>query len=185
MTGGSASIRSAIGRLSAVLREHPYSANVEDVIYFLAIGLSTLPSSEQTAATANGAFQYLEYLVESYAPSHLGAPTAMLYPRWDLMDVGNKNQPQPKREKRVLQVESGHGGGLCVNGLPAWALQFQIALLAFRLGYSSQAMAAMENSFMSYETWLPRLDDSTLGLTIGGILQYFQHVMLTKQQFGS
>lgn len=159
-TGDSASILSVLSRLSVSLQEHPYSRNVEEVIYLLAVGQSTFPTTEQGGARANGALEYLEYLRESYASARQGASTVMLYPRWDTTEKESDLLPQSLPGERVQETSGGHGGGLVVDGLPVWALQFQIGLLAFRLGLSARAMAAMENSFLCYETWLPRSEDA-------------------------
>lgn len=195
--GGSSNIRSALDRLSAVLRTHPYSLDIEEVIYFLAIGQSALPTAEQTVASANGSLEYLDYLKEGYAPAHEGTPTVSSYPRWDLVETPGRDTPLlppggdsalspgggsaltpgdgsalPPEDGSTVPPTSGSAlppgggsasgadrgltGGLCVEGLPVWALQFQIGSLAFQLGESAQAMAAMESAFLSYETWLPR-----------------------------
>lgn len=55
-----------------------------------------------------------------------------------------------------MNESRAEGDGLYVIGLPTWSLQFQIALSALNIGDSTRAMAAMENSFLCYETWLPR-----------------------------
>lgn len=72
-----------------------------------------------------------------------------------LLPPGGGSTP-PLGGGNASEAERGLTGGLCVEGLPVWALQFQIGLLAFHLGESAQAMAAMESAFLSYETWLPR-----------------------------
>lgn len=153
VAGGPASTRSALARLSEVMRDHPYSNSIEDVIYLLAIQ-AAFPSTGKTGAAAMGALEYLDYLRESYAPAHEGAPTACLYPRWDSTeeDVGERRQDG----SLVCAAESWRGEGLQVSGLPAWALQFQIGLLASRMGNSTRGMETMENAFTSYEAWLPR-----------------------------
>lgn len=141
-----------------IISQHPYSCGIEEAIYLFAIGQSALPAPERTASVAKGALDYLEYLGESYAQAEEGAPTAMMYPQWGVRNVNNNAlvHPQPRRD--MSEAKNRHGGRLYVNGLPTWALQFQISLLAFQLGNSTPAMAAMENAFMCYETWLPRLE---------------------------
>lgn len=149
VVGDPASTRFALARLSEVMRDHPYSNSIEDVIYLLAI-----QSRGQTGAAAMGALEYLDYLRESYAPAYEGAPTGCLYPRWDSNeeDVGERRQ----NGDLVGAAEYWRGEGLQVRGLPAWALQFQIGLLASRMENSTRAMETMENAFTSYEAWLPR-----------------------------
>lgn len=65
-----------------------------------------------------------------------------------------------KKSRQKLEVdgetEAERSGGLYVRGLPPWALQFQIALAALKVGNSVRAMGAMEEAFLCYETWLPR-----------------------------
>lgn len=154
VVGDPASIHSALARLAEILRDHPYSQHIEEVIYFLAI-LAAFPQTEQSTATATGALEYLDYLRDSYAPSREGAPTAMMYPRW------NAEQEERDSERDGIvpgTAERWQGKGLQVHGLPAWALQFQIGLLASRLGNSTRGMETMENAFTSYEAWLPRCD---------------------------
>ena len=132
-----------------------------------AIGKSALPTADQTVETANGSLEYLEYLKESYAPAYEGAPTATSYPRWDLIEAPTDTRLlSPGGGSASSGAERGHAGGLCVGGLPAWALQFQVGLLAFRVGQTARAMAAMEGSFLSYETWLPRCWDYAFGLRV-------------------
>lgn len=132
-----------------------------------AIGQSALPPAEQSVETANGSLEYLEYLKESYAPAYEGEPTAMSYPRWDLIEAPTDARlVSPRGGSASSGAGRGHAGELCVDGLPVWALQFQIGLLAFRVGQSTRAMAAMEGSFLSYETWLPRCWDYVFGLRI-------------------
>lgn len=147
VVGDPASVRSALDRLSGVLRDRPYSNNVEDAIYFLAIQ-AAFPSTGQNAAAAEGALEYLDYLRDGYAPAAQGTPTASLYPRWD--------SAEEEETTAVGAAKSWRGEGLYVDGLPAWALQFQIGLLTSRLGNSTRAMETMENAFTSYEAWLPR-----------------------------
>ncbi len=144
--GDPASVRSALDRLSGVLRDRPYSNNIEEAIYFLAIQVA-FPSTGKTNAAAEGALEYLDYLRDGYASAQQGAPTACLYPRWD--------STEEEAHRVVGAAKSRRGGGLCVDGLPAWALQFQIGLLASRLGNSTRGMETMENAFTSYEAWLP------------------------------
>lgn len=153
VAGDPTSRRSALARLSETMRDHPYSNSIEDVIYLLAIQ-AAFPSSAKTSAAAMGALEYLDYLRESYAPAHEGAPTACLCPRWD----SNEEDLDERQQDRSLVsvAESWRGQGLHVNGLPAWALQFQIGLLASRMGNSTRGMETMENAFTSYEAWLPR-----------------------------
>lgn len=153
VAGNPASIHSALARLSEAMRDHPYSNTIEDVIYLLAIQ-TAFPSTGQTTASAMGALEYLDFLRESYTPANEGASTARLYPRWD-----SNEEDEGEREQDgslVGAAESWRGQGLHVNGLPAWALQFQIGLLASRMGNSTRGMETMENAFTSYETWLPR-----------------------------
>lgn len=151
--GDPSSTRSGLARLSEALREDPYSKHIEQVIYFMAIQ-AAFHSKPQTEATAKGALEYLDYLRESYAPASEGAPTAIMHRRWDSTEeTESVNQ---KSGGASLVADSWRGKGLQVAGVPAWALQFQIGLLASRLGNSSRAMEAMENAFTSYETWLPR-----------------------------
>lgn len=153
--GSSESIHAALARLSGMLRENPYSRDIEEVIYLTAMGQSALPVSEQTLATTSGALEFLEYLGEGYAPALEDTPTAVLYPQWDSTDVDDCEQAQKdKRNRSGADIDSG----LYVDGLPVWALQFQIALATFCLGASARAMGAMENAFLCYETWLPRFD---------------------------
>ncbi|CAM9198913.1 unnamed protein product, partial [Laminaria digitata] len=165
--GGSANIRSALDRLSAALRTHPYSRDIEEVIYLLAIGQSALPADDQTVESANGSLQYLEYLKEGYAPAQEGPPTVTSYPCWDLIEAPVNRDAQllsPGGGSALSGTErGGHAGGLCVEGLPVWALQFQLGTLAFRVGESARAMAAMEGAFLSYETWLPRSSEEHTG----------------------
>lgn len=168
VAGDSSSTSSGLARLSEVLRECPYSEHIEEVIYFTAIQ-AAFPSKRQTEATANGALEYLDYLRESYAPASQGAPTATMHPRWDSTEDIDPITQQSGGTS--LAAESWHVKGLQVAGLPAWALQFQIGLLAFRLGNSSRGMEAMENAFTSYETWLPRYG---LGLRKGSAHQIAQ-----------
>lgn len=161
--GSSESAHSALTRLSGMLRDDPYSRNIEEVIYLTAMGQLALPVSEQTLATTSGALEFLEYLGESYAPALQEAPTATLYPQWDSIDVDNWEQTQmdkPPINRSGVDIDSY--SGLYVDGVPVWALQFQIALVTSCLGASARAMGAMENAFLCYETWLPRFDDSTL-----------------------
>eukprot|EP00752_Nemacystus_decipiens_P009007 g8040.t2 len=153
VAGDPASTRSGLARLSEALRDHPYSNSIEDVIYLLAIQ-AAFPSTGQTSAAATGALEYLDYLRESYAPAHEGAPTASLYPHWDSNeDVEGERKQDPSL---ACAADNWGGQGLHVNGLPAWALQFQIGLLASRMGNSTRGMETMENAFTSYEAWLPR-----------------------------
>ena len=153
VAGDPASTRSALARLSAALRHHPYSSNIEEVIYLMAIP-AAFPSTGQTSAAATWALEYLDYLGESYAPAHEGAPTAGLYPCWD-SNVEERGENHKDRSL-ACSSESWRAQGLHVNGLPAWALQFQIGLLASRMGISTRGMEAMEIAFTSYEAWLPR-----------------------------
>ena len=171
--GGSGNIRSALHRLSEALRAHPHSQNIEEVIYFIAIGQSALPTVEQTVESANGSLQYLEYLTDGYAPAHEGAPTVTSYPRWDLVEAPRDAPLLPLGGGSASGAERGDAGGLCVEGLPVWALQFQIGSLAFRMGQSDRAMAAMESAFLSYETWLPRCWDYTFGLHLCFFCHHF------------
>lgn len=151
VVGDPASVRSALARLSEAMRDDPYSKHIEEVIYILAIQ-AAFPSTEQTTTTAKGALEYLDYLRESYAPAREGAPTASLYPRWDATEEAAGDSQQDRT------AESWRGKGLNVDGLPAWALQFQIGLVASRLGNPTRGMETMENAFTSYEAWLPRCD---------------------------
>lgn len=155
--GSSESVRAALARLSGMLRDNPYSRNIEEVIYLTAMGQSALPVSEQALATTSGALEFLEYLGESYAPALEDTPTAILYPQWDSTDVDNCEQTQMDKRNRS-GADSDSCRGLYVDGLPVWALQFQIALVTSCLGASARAMGAMENAFLCYETWLPRFD---------------------------
>ncbi|CAM9264801.1 unnamed protein product, partial [Scytosiphon promiscuus] len=153
VVGDPSSTRSGLARLSEALREYPYSKHIEEVIYSMAIH-AAFPSKRQAEASARGALEYLDYLRESYAPASQGAPTATMYPQWDPTEEIETNSQQ--RGGTSFADESWNRKGLQVSGLPAWALQFQIGMLAFRLGNSSRGMEAMENAFTSYETWLPR-----------------------------
>lgn len=139
-----------------MLKERPYSRHIEEVIYLFASGQTALPASEQTTAMAIGSLEYLEYLEASYAPPQEGPPTAVLYPRWDHIDESKEAEPQNPTGRSTPEAGVDHGGTLRVDGLPAWALQFQTGLLALRLGYSARALASMENAFTCYEAWLPR-----------------------------
>ncbi|CAB1112743.1 unnamed protein product [Ectocarpus sp. CCAP 1310/34] len=158
VVGDPASIRSGLARLAEVLRDHPYSQHIEEVIYFLAIP-AAFPQTEQSTATAMRALEYLDYLRDSYTPSREGAPTAMMYPRWDTPE---QEVCDSERDGMVPgDAERWQGRELQVHGLPAWALQFQMGLLASRLGDSTRGMETMENAFTSYEAWLPRCDRYT------------------------
>lgn len=149
--GDPASKKSALARLSETMRDDPYSKSIEEVIYILAVQ-AAFPSTAQTAATAKGALEYLNYLGDGYEPPHEGTPTASLYPRWDATEEEAGHSQQHRT------AESWRGKELHVDGLPAWALQFQIGLVASRLGNPSRGMETMENAFTSYEAWLPRCD---------------------------
>lgn len=153
VVGDAVSTRSALARLSEAMRDYPYSNNIEDVIYLLAIQ-AAFPSTGQNREAETGALEYLDYLRESYSPAYEGAPTACQFPRWDSNeeDAGDRRQDG----SFVGVSESWRGHGLHVDGLPAWALQFQIGLLASRMGNSTRGMETMENAFTSYEAWLPR-----------------------------
>ncbi|CAM9121924.1 unnamed protein product [Hapterophycus canaliculatus] len=78
----------------------------------------------------------------------------MMQPHWDSAEETDTSSQQ--NGGMSLAPERWHIKGLQVGGLPAWALQFQIGLLASRMGNSTRGMEAMENAFTSYETWLPR-----------------------------
>lgn len=155
VTGDLSSKSSALARLSEVMRDDPYSKSIEEVIYILAVH-AAFPSTAQIAASAKGALEYLDYLRESYAPPHEGASTASLYPRW------NATEEEAGHSQQQLTANHWRGSGLNVDGLPAWALQFQIGLVASRLGNPTRGMETMENAFTSYEAWLPRCDNRLL-----------------------
>lgn len=144
-----------------------------------------MPTAEQSVEAANGSLEYLEYLKEGYAPAHQGPPTATSYPRWDLIEAPRDARLlSPGGDSASSGAEGGQTGGLCVEGLPVWALQFQIGLLAFRLGQSARAMAVMEGSFLSYETWLPRYWDYGFGLHLRDCSFFYYPFYFPAQMVG-
>lgn len=155
--GGPARKRSALARLSEAMRDDPYGKSIEEVIYILAVQ-AAFPSTEQNDANVKGALEYLDYLRESYAPPDEGASTALLYPRWDSTEEEEEECHSQHQIQQQRAAESWRGKGLHVDGLPAWALQFQIGLVASRLGNPTRGMETMENAFTSYEAWLPRYE---------------------------
>lgn len=107
VTGDSKSVHAALSRLYAVVQEYPYSDNVEEAIFFTAVGQSALPSSEQTTSNKKGALDFLEYLGEGYIQAEEGAPTAMLETRWDfdVADSTDTRASKPTRDTGVVDKD--------------------------------------------------------------------------------
>lgn len=106
LSGDSASVHAAFAQLRTVVREHPYSDNIEEAIYLTALGQSALAASEQSLSIRKGSLEFLEYLGDGYAPMREGTPTALLEPRWDFdREVANSGErPAEKRVESVLKV---------------------------------------------------------------------------------
>lgn len=161
-----------------VIREHPYCDNIEEAIFFTALGRSALRSEERNASSGRGDIEFLEYLAESYSSGMAEKPTTRSNPSQDFDMLSIKERSERTGDGaangsplvgtagnaysggdglRVLQATVNcYGGRLYVEGIPKWTLHFLIGMFALRDGDSPRAMGAMENAFLCYEIWLPR-----------------------------
>lgn len=177
--GDDTSVRVGLAQLAGVVREHPYCDRVEEAIFFIALGHCGLPPEARNPSSRGVTLDFLRYLAEGYVPADEGEPTAGSNVSRDSNLASNgrqslsgasftplhregpadfpsdatENASNPERRRPGAK---GVGTRLHVEGIPAWAVYFLLAVFALREGDSGQALGAMENAFLSYEIWLPR-----------------------------